>query len=66
MRLPDAKVSREHCLIEQLEGQYIIIDLQSANGTIVNGERVRKTVLQNSDFLRLGFTLLKFEAAREA
>ena len=62
IRLVDVKVSRDHCLIEQLEGHYIVVDLESANGTIVNGERVRKTVLQDNDFLRLGFTVLKFEA----
>ena len=62
IRLPDVKVSRDHCLIEQLEGHYIIVDLESANGTIVNGERVRKTVLQSNDFLRLGFTVLKFQS----
>ena len=64
IRLPDVKVSRDHCVIEQLEGHYIVVDLESANGTVVNGERIRKTVLQDNDFLRLGFTVLKFEAAK--
>jgi ABC transport system ATP-binding/permease protein len=65
IRLPDAKVSRVHCLIERFGSQYVIVDLESANGTIVNGERMRKAVLRNNDFLRLGFTLLKFEETRE-
>ncbi len=62
IRLSDVKVSRDHCLIEQVGGHFIVIDLESANGTIVNGERVRKTVLKNNDFLRLGFTVLRFQA----
>ena len=66
IRLPDAKVSRDHCTIEQVEGHYIVVDLESANGTVVNGERIRKTVLQNNDFVRLGFTLLKFESTPTA
>jgi pSer/pThr/pTyr-binding forkhead associated (FHA) protein len=61
IRLSDVKVSRDHCLIEQVGGHFIVVDLESANGTIVNGERVRKTVLKNNDFLRLGFTVLRFQ-----
>ncbi len=63
VRLPDAKISRNHCLIESTKGCYVIIDLESANGTIVNGEKVKKSTLKNGDFLRLGFTMLKFELA---
>jgi pSer/pThr/pTyr-binding forkhead associated (FHA) protein len=61
IRLSDVKVSRDHCIVEQMGGHFVVIDLESANGTIVNGERVRKTVLKNNDFLRLGFTVLKFQ-----
>lgn len=63
VRLPDAKVSRHHCLIESARGEFVIIDLESANGTIVNGEKIAKATLKNGDFLRLGFTMLKFEVA---
>ena len=35
--------------------------LESANGTVVNGERVKKTVLQEGDFIRLGYTMLKYD-----
>ena len=61
MRLPDAKVSRHHCVIENARGGFLITDLESTNGTIVNGEKINKAPLKNGDFLRLGFTMLKFE-----
>lgn len=63
IRISDAKVSRTHCVIEEVDSAYIIIDLESANGTIINGEKVHKTELHNGDFLRLGFTILQFEQA---
>jgi pSer/pThr/pTyr-binding forkhead associated (FHA) protein len=64
VHLTDAKISRDHCLIQHKDGHFVLVDLESANGTIVNGERIRKTVLRNNDFLRLGFTVLKFQDAR--
>jgi pSer/pThr/pTyr-binding forkhead associated (FHA) protein len=33
-------VSREHCLIDEREGRYLLIDRGSACGTIVEGEQV--------------------------
>ena len=40
---------------------HIIVDLESANGTVVNGDRVKKTVLKEGDFIRLGYTMLKYD-----
>ncbi len=61
LRLADAKVSREHCVIEEVQDHHVIIDLESANGTVVNGDRVNKTILKEGDFIRLGFTMLKYD-----
>ena len=61
LKLGDSKVSRDHCLIETVRDHHIIVDLESANGTVVNGEKVKKTVLQEGDLVRLGFTILKYD-----
>jgi len=61
LKLSDKKISREHCLVERVKDQHVIIDLESANGTVVNGERVTKTALKEGDFVRLGFTVLKYD-----
>jgi len=61
LRLADAKVSREHCLIEEVQDHHVIVDLESANGTVVNGDRINKTILKEGDFIRLGFTMLKYD-----
>lgn len=61
LRLSDNKVSRRHCRIEEQADGYIIVDLESANGTVVNGDRITQTSLKEGDFIRLGFTMLKYD-----
>lgn len=61
LKLTDGKVSRDHCMIESVKDRHVIIDLESSNGTVVNGEKVKKTVLQEGDIIRLGFTVLKYD-----
>ncbi len=38
--IPFEGVSRQHCLIEFVDGQLFITDLASTNGVIVNGEKI--------------------------
>src|SRR6266550_4265123 len=40
IRLADPSVSRDHALIRRADGNYVISDLGSANGTFVNAERI--------------------------
>ncbi|MEM7232955.1 MAG: FHA domain-containing protein [Planctomycetota bacterium] len=61
LRLTDNKVSRVHCQIEESGNGHVIVDLDSANGTVVNGDRVKKVTLKEGDFIRLGFTMLKYD-----
>ena len=59
--LDDVQASRRHTMIEVLSREHIFLtDLASANGTFLNGVRVRTTRLKHQDKLRLGNTLLKF------
>ncbi len=48
--LPDREVSRRHAQIRHEAGQYVLVDLGSKNGTLVNTARVdRATVLADGD-----------------
>ncbi|MSP11551.1 MAG: DUF2662 domain-containing protein [Chloroflexi bacterium] len=47
-------VSRRHAQIIWRGGRYILVDLRSANGTRVNGQRVQEHVLQENDQIRIG------------
>ena len=57
LRIEDDKVSRMHAVIEVTGPDDIfIIDLGSASGTVVNGEKVNKSKLQSGDEIMLGDT----------
>ena len=50
-----AVVSRRHAEIQRRDGSYILVDLGSFNGTLLNGRRiVTPEVLQNDDRIELG------------
>lgn len=62
--LEDDKVSKVHSEVtiiadQELE-QVVIKDLDSTNGTYVNGEPVRQAVLKSGDKIELGDTVLRF------
>jgi hypothetical protein len=62
LRLDDEKVSRIHAVVEMsASGEVNIIDMGSAEGTFVNGERVNKASLKPGDEIRLGETRLVFQ-----
>jgi pSer/pThr/pTyr-binding forkhead associated (FHA) protein len=52
--LEDPFVSRYHCVIRNEDGQYVLEDLNSTNGTYVNGERVKAYSLAEGDLIRVG------------
>ncbi len=55
VRLDDDKVSRMHAVIEVTgPGEVFIIDLGSASGTLVNGEKINKRKLQTGDEIQIG------------
>jgi len=60
--LNDPECSRQHIRITSLPGHYLIEDLGSTNGTLLNGELLTKPQPLNSgDTISLGKTVLTFE-----
>jgi ABC transport system ATP-binding/permease protein len=49
-----ALVSRLHCRLAAAAGEIEAVDLESTNGTYVNGERVSRGTLRDGDRLRVG------------
>jgi pSer/pThr/pTyr-binding forkhead associated (FHA) protein len=49
-----ALVSRVHCQLSAGAAELEVIDLESTNGTFVNGERVARALLKNGDKLGVG------------
>jgi len=57
--LPDQKTSRHHAMLQCQGVVYQISDLNSGNGTYVNGKRITEpTLLKNGDILQIGDTKL--------
>jgi hypothetical protein len=60
--LNDPSVSRRHASIAVVNGVPVVRDLDSRNGTFVNGKRVRTHKLQVGDVLTVGSTEMRIEA----
>jgi len=59
----DPRVSRKHAEIKPAGHGFVVTDLGSMNGTVVNGSPVREHPLTDGDEIRLGNTVLRFEAS---
>ena len=52
--IPDALVSRQHCRIEEVQGQLLVYDLGSLNGTYVGDEKITAAPLPPGALLTVG------------
>lgn len=57
----DAKASRQHAQIQKKGKEYVLIDLNSSNGTFVGGERIDEYVLNNGDEFSIGDAVYQFQ-----
>jgi len=53
-------VSRRHALIDRVDGQYVIEDLNSLNGVMVNGRHRETALLKSGDIVTIGHARLVF------
>ena len=60
LRLVDPGVSRHHAELRVENGQVVLVDLSSTNGTFVNGQPVRRVALTDGTHVSLGRTTLVF------
>lgn len=58
--VPDWITSRQHCIIRKESDGFWIEDLDSHNGTFVNGLPITKQCLKNGDRIYIGTTRLRF------
>ena len=63
IRVPDVNVSRRHAELRQEGATYWIVDLESTNGTVLNGTRVERERLRDGDTITLGSTDIVFRRA---
>ena len=60
IQLNDERVSRFHAKIQQDHEQIVLTDLESTNGTKVNGEEIQLRILRFGDLLSIGRSVLLF------
>ncbi|MGE3468428.1 MAG: GGDEF domain-containing protein [Pyrinomonadaceae bacterium] len=71
VRVNDTLVSRQHARIvatpseSSVSMEYVLYDLDSRNGTFLNGRRVRRERLENGDKITVGETILRFDLLDE-
>jgi len=58
--LRDMSASRRHARIERRDGDFILEDLNSTNGTILNKNTVTREMLHHGDKIQIGETVLQF------
>src|SRR5450432_3616849 len=59
--IADQSLSRQHCLLVSQDGQFAIRDLQSKNGTRVNGVPVGEQLLHDGDHISVGDSVFIFQ-----
>lgn len=71
VRVNDTQVSRQHAKVTAVRGEtkspasYMLTDLDSRNGTFLNGRRIRRETLENGDKITIGETILRFDLLDE-
>lgn len=61
LQLPDLAVSRQHFCLRHASGAWFLQDMESAGGTMVNGQSVRAIRLNSGDQIKIGGTTLIFK-----
>jgi adenylate cyclase len=62
--LNDEKISRWHALLRRVGNAYLLIDLNSANGTFVNGKQIKEHLLEDKDTISIGsYNLFYYQEA---
>ncbi len=65
IQLHDTEVSRQHAEVRAVDNAYSIADLNSSNGTFVNGRRVQRHRLASGDQIQVGSTLMLYTGPTE-
>jgi len=65
-QVAEPSISSHHCELTQRGAELLVKDLNSTNGTFINGEKVAEAVLKPGQILRLGQVEMRFESGAAA
>ncbi|HEX2026318.1 MAG TPA: FHA domain-containing protein, partial [Actinomycetota bacterium] len=60
VEIQDPGASRRHAEIRRDGGDFVVVDLGSTNGTLVNDHPVSQATLEDGDRITIGRTVLEF------
>jgi DNA-binding NtrC family response regulator len=63
--LADRTVSRHHFEVQWTDKGYLLVDLDSTNGTYLDGQRVERAFLHEGTRIQVGSTVIEFSAREE-
>ncbi|MSR30737.1 MAG: FHA domain-containing protein [Gemmataceae bacterium] len=66
LRIDHKSISKFHCIIAKLEKELLVRDLGSTNGTKVNGQRIRRAILNSNDCLAIANIPFKVQITNES
>lgn len=62
LKLPSPTVSKEHARIVRRGEEWYLEDLNSRNGSCINGKRVTNSIIRSGDWIEVGSVLLRYRA----
>lgn len=62
----DAQASRTHCQLRAQGDTIVALDMNSSNGTLVNGDKIREVVLSEGDTISIGAAAFTFRRSLDA
>jgi len=60
IHIEDQDASRQHAVIQPIGEEYYLRDMDSTNGTLINGQPVDKKILKHGDKITIGKQVLQF------
>ncbi|MCK6473096.1 MAG: serine/threonine-protein kinase [Planctomycetes bacterium] len=66
IQINEKKASRQHAKVVRVGAEFLVEDLNSSNGTRVNGRKITRCTLQHGDTIQIGGTRLVFESEKKA
>lgn len=60
--IDSTSVSKQHCQVSRINDFYVVHDLNSRNGTSINGKRISEAYLSHGDVLTIGSVKFRFQS----
>lgn len=64
IKIKDTNLSREHAELKKINGKYVITDMKSQNGVILNDLKITQETLRDGDKIVIGKTVFKYSLVK--